>query len=288
MIRFSMDDFSTTPSPAYPGKTVNDTAITRGQIMKAYEAVAYLNVYHDAGSTSTGDIHEYTGSADDIFLSLNHSQLTADDDNEVKQFGPSGIGEYAKARWRLDTDPDTASLSSSGELKVNIEADASGQLKGSVWDEDVDLSGDAINVVSSATGGWSALVNVILSTNSIEGLSGLGFAFSSDILGDQSTTKIELASGDYVLGLFDSPHEETADYSFSNSLDFLGGQGDMTDAKAIIKGSARCDEETPEPLSLHASATIQSQGGSGTGGVTYSIGVPTYVPGSGLTSNPDW
>ncbi|MHC4154103.1 MAG: hypothetical protein ACYST6_04140 [Planctomycetota bacterium] len=35
-------------------------------------------------------------------------------------------------------------------------------------------------------------------------------------------------------------------------------------------------------------AEISAHAGTGDGGVTYTIGVPTYEPGSGLSENPNW
>jgi hypothetical protein len=276
-IAFSMDDCPDTPFPAYPGHTVDDSGSRwRYKQMYAFGAVAYLNVTSHLGTSTTGDIHEYTDSNDEIFKTFNQAVLKAHADSETKTFT-----SWANAKWKLRRNPANAYLSSAGQLKVDIGMEASGQLKTRVYDNDDDVSSVSVGVTLFGAGGLSAFVSITIPvTDDCEGSAGTGFAFSSDDLGSQATTELEETSS--VYWNWELPKTATANYSYSELQTFYGGIGDESLAKAIIEAEAHC-EGGPA-----AWAEISSDAGTGDGGVTYTIGVPTYEPGSGLVQNPDW
>jgi len=113
---FDTDDYSSAPSPAVCGNTVDDDAIYRSIRMYAYEAVAYLNCgSSNSGYPTTGPIYESTGSDDSITLSLAEDQVIADSDGEVEY-----LSAYGSAEWILSTRPDVARLDSCGQLKSDI------------------------------------------------------------------------------------------------------------------------------------------------------------------------
>ena len=69
---------------------------------------------------------------------------------------------------------------------------------GEVEDSDWDISGISVSVTLTGGLGLGAGVTINIATGGeVEGSLGMGFAVSSDILGDDDSDKLEMSSGDY-------------------------------------------------------------------------------------------
>ena len=285
-ITFTMDDKTTVPSPVFApecNNTIDDEGpyVTPKLTLYAFEAVAYLNcTTSNAGSPNT-IVHEYGGSDDDIFINLNKAEVGAYDDEDSNE-----ISAFGTATWSLRILPANAYLSSGGNLKVPIDVNASGQLVCSVRDDDIDMSGVTVGVSLTGGAGWGAGVSISIDTGGgTEGSAGAGFAFSSDLLNDDTNDEIEISSGDFSFPFSYTPkYTETCNYGYARGVDFeTPNIGATTLAKAQIKGQCYTEEE----VDYIALAEVSCGAGTGDGGVTYGLEVPTYEGGT-FTQHPDW
>jgi len=103
--------------------------------------------------------------------------------------------------------------------------------------------------------------------DNVEGALGAGFAASSDDLGDDTDDELTLASRDNPNG--SEIYEASEPYAYSSSVTLRGPIEKESEAKAVLEGKVRCEEDSP-----YAFARLAS-----TGSTTYSVGVPTYEPG---------
>lgn len=262
-VRACIKDYEGQPDPV-PSAT-NDADVTVTRIMYAYQAVACLNCNNQLGSSSV-TVFEQGGLPEDILLSLANEWIR---DYVSDGSSSSSADAYGSASWRLDTSPVTATLGSAGQLVVYISAVCGGRFTGIVGDSDIIDGVTEISVGLTGGTGFSAgvSVNIALADDRAEAGMGGGFAFSSDMLGDDTDDRLSLASADWPdneLNIMDSP------FAYIGNGYFRGGKNSETKAKAVVEIAT----EAQAWQFYWARAEARTEGG-----VLYAVGVPTYETG---------
>jgi hypothetical protein len=254
-------------SPSDPSNDANDDDTMVHKQMHAYAAVAHLNCTSSLSGSPTKSVNEGDSAGNDIELSLSMPIIDLRDET-----GTTSGTAYGAASWTLTTTPATATLGTNGQLNVTIGENSSGTLYGGVWDSDLIDGSVNVSVGLTAGEGIAAGVTVTLTIGSdtSEGTSGSGFAFSSDLLGDDANDKLEMKSSSYGDPMWEIEHDSQAFGYSPSSVVFRGAKGASTTAKGVVSQKIRT---TYDSNYVEASA-------SSSGTITYSLGIPSYTPGT--------
>lgn len=257
--------------------------------MYAYEANAKLHCTNSDSTDPSITIYETDeGQFTALPYTFGQFSITADENNQ----SPPAVTKFATGTWTLGTRPDSASLDSTGNLRVEAKASADGLYFGRVYDEDDDsISPTTIDVGLIGGEAYGATVSVSIAVDGndeLEGDVGAGFAFSSDILGDEATDEITVESGELCIDDWGWYEPETISEVFGYGTQvntFRGSKNAVTRAKGTVSLQVKCKDDIPGDGIGRNEAW--ATGGINSSFITFGLEYPTYESGE-FQQNPNW